>query len=775
MTQEKARSATRLERPAPPPARAAPLPPVRSSGVLGAGGAMGGLSPPGEEQHVLQSFFVTKTRRDSSFPGFKISTLRKKAATHTSLDIPPDHSTNDAPSSSSIQDAPPMLDPLPSEETLLQALSPEAAQQIQTAFREGLDRLDLTGLRLGFLPATVAQMTQLTILNLAGNNLDSLPALEHLTELQEMDLSFNPDLAPMLSAQQDQSLALPSSLMNLVIRNGSLSALSSALMEQLPFLSGVDLRFNVLTSLPDALIQHRFLCELLLGENKLQSLSLGKSRLRLLDVSRNALTFIEFSSPDPSQYLMERLILSHNRLTSVPRSIEMLHTLTTMDLSHNQITELPKAFGSLRKLRILKAPGNRIASVLFSLAALGELRTLNLAYNCLSAIPSGLDKLTNLLTLNLSGNAEISDLSAIQWNVLSQLGAVMMSGAKVSQLPETLYSHPTVAVLYLGYNRLTEVALFSSMGRLRMLSLAGNQICHWPEEALDPDGNDVLEQLSLVGNAPTLVFAHDETKFPHLRCDIVPPPFFDLENAGFAETIGIRATMEDRILVAEHFEGCANVYAIFDGHSGTETSDYCFQHLLSYLQDAVRGPAAGILPALGRAIVALDREVCKLGLLSGATAVVVVNIGRELFVANVGDAEALLVSPDRVDDPLVLTVPHLTTSESEAQRIRQAGGLILDGRLDGIIEVTRSIGDSAIPLCIAEPYLYRCTAPVDSLLVLGCDGLYDELSPRIISKLALRYRDNPFLAAHFLRDEAFYAGSTDNISCIVARIAVSRK
>ncbi len=64
----------------------------------------------------------------------------------------------------------------------------------------------------------------------------------------------------------------------------------------------------------------------------------------------------------------------------------------------------------------------------------------------------------------------------------------------------------------------------------------------------------------------------------------------------------------------------------------------------------------------------------------------------------------------------------------------------------------------------------RVAHPEEAVLVLGCDGLFDELPNAVVARLVQRYRTMPQMCARFLKDEAFFAGCSDNVSCIVARI-----
>lgn len=93
---------------------------------------------------------------------------------------------------------------------------------------------------------------------------------------------------------------------------------------------------------------------------------------------------------------------------------------------------------------------------------------------------------------------------------------------------------------------------------------------------------------------------------------------------------------------------------------------------------------------------------------SGSTATVcVIRNGAELAVAHVGDSRALLC---RKASALQLTEDHEPESAKERERIEQCGGRIMWSsvgrpRVNGILEMTRSIGDIDLKKCgvTAEP------------------------------------------------------------------------
>ncbi|KAG2432497.1 hypothetical protein HXX76_008842 [Chlamydomonas incerta] len=124
----------------------------------------------------------------------------------------------------------------------------------------------------------------------------------------------------------------------------------------------------------------------------------------------------------------------------------------------------------------------------------------------------------------------------------------------------------------------------------------------------------------------------------------------------------------------------------------------------------------------------------------GACAVAVWVLQELVLVANVGDAKCILArAPDRPTPPaagaqpatqskpkaIVLTKEH--TALIERQRIEKAGGTVVNGRLAGRIQISRSFGDAAFKKlgCSAAPDVtaFPLTAR-DRFMLLGCDGFW---------------------------------------------------
>lgn len=229
-------------------------------------------------------------------------------------------------------------------------------------------------------------------------------------------------------------------------------------------------------------------------------------------------------------------------------------------------------------------------------------------------------------------------------------------------------------------------------------------------------------------------------------------------------------------------------FAIFDGHAGTFAAEWCGKKLHLILEEMMRrNPNTQVPELLDQAFSSADQQLEKLPVKnSGCTAVAAVlrwedriassqsatgsaPVGpaaasasklelssdsasesaqtptqssaspqtestlpklqepasrqRVLYTANVGDARIVLC---RNGKALRLSYDHKGSDENEGKRIANAGGLILNNRVNGVLAVTRALGDAYLKdLVTGHPYTTETVIQPDQdeFLILACDGV----------------------------------------------------
>ena len=110
---------------------------------------------------------------------------------------------------------------------------------------------------------------------------------------------------------------------------------------------------------------------------------------------------------------------------------------------------------------------------------------------------------------------------------------------------------------------------------------------------------------------------------------------------------------------------------------------------------------------------------------SGATAVVMVLVGESIVVANLGDSRCVIQRSATSPPPAqagaaFATVDHKPSSVDETARIEAAGGTVVGNRVNGLLGVSRALGDFEMkdPAVSAHPcpMPMHCTAAAKARL-----------------------------------------------------------
>ncbi|PVV04252.1 hypothetical protein BB560_001252 [Smittium megazygosporum] len=141
----------------------------------------------------------------------------------------------------------------------------------------------------------------------------------------------------------------------------------------------------------------------------------------------------------------------------------------------------------------------------------------------------------------------------------------------------------------------------------------------------------------------------------------------------------------------------------------------------------------------------------------------------KLFCSNVGDARAVLC---RNGKAIRLSYDHKGDDPNESNRVSDNGGLMLNNRVNGVLAVTRSLGDHSMKkVVVGRPYVSSTVLQKnDSLLILACDGLWDVCSDQKAVDIALK-QPTAQEASDELLKYALDNLSSDNLSIMVIRFS----
>lgn len=146
---------------------------------------------------------------------------------------------------------------------------------------------------------------------------------------------------------------------------------------------------------------------------------------------------------------------------------------------------------------------------------------------------------------------------------------------------------------------------------------------------------------------------------------------------------------------------------------------------------------------------------------------------RYLYTCNVGDSAIVLCIDGKAK---TLSYNHRATDPAECNRISsstpQTGTFIAGGRVNGILSVTRAIGDKPLKAGVS-PRPYTSVTPIDNnayeFVIIASDGLWDVCSPQQCVNL-VRYMEDTKEASAALVRHALQQNSNDNITCMVIRL-----
>ncbi|KAF9461255.1 phosphatase 2C-domain-containing protein [Collybia nuda] len=144
-----------------------------------------------------------------------------------------------------------------------------------------------------------------------------------------------------------------------------------------------------------------------------------------------------------------------------------------------------------------------------------------------------------------------------------------------------------------------------------------------------------------------------------------------------------------------------------------------------------------------------------------------VDARRVLYSANAGDARGVLC---RAGKAVRLTYDHKGSDKQEAKRITDAGGFVMSGRVNGVLAVTRSLGDSSMKeFVVGAPYTTETElCDEDEFLILACDGLWDVTNDQNAIDLVRDIPDAQQASTKLLK-HALSHHTTDNVTVVVVR------
>lgn len=232
---------------------------------------------------------------------------------------------------------------------------------------------------------------------------------------------------------------------------------------------------------------------------------------------------------------------------------------------------------------------------------------------------------------------------------------------------------------------------------------------------------------------------------------------------GHAEAVGKRPTMEDASTIFGEFSGPnTQFYGVFDGHGSSEPSRFVAQKLPSIISEKLSNNV-DLKESIISSIKELNEEAVIKWRSSGTTAAIAIIINNKLYTANVGDTRILLIQNGTAKR---LSYDHKISDPEEQKAICDRGGVIFQDRVNGVLALSRAIGDGNIADYIScEPYISEVDFDDSCSLIIACDGVWDVMDDQEAADMLCQSPDAAS-AARAIKDAAIQKGTSDNVTVL---------
>ncbi|GET91507.1 protein phosphatase 2C, putative [Leishmania tarentolae] len=278
------------------------------------------------------------------------------------------------------------------------------------------------------------------------------------------------------------------------------------------------------------------------------------------------------------------------------------------------------------------------------------------------------------------------------------------------------------------------------------------------------------------------------------RADIMSEPVKEKESVsgenefleyGSSSMQGWRRSMEDAhtLLLLEK----GGFFGVYDGHSGAATAKYCGEYMFQFVHQTKAFMKGEISKALYDGFIAIDKYLHSLPNFErgGCAAVVLYLDGDDVYCANAGDSRCVMCRNGSVD---ALSTDHKPFLPAEQMRIERAGCYVLNRRVNGMLALSRAIGDFMFKTNLQvswemqavtsapEVRVTKLNRDKDEFAVLACDGIWDTMSskqvvdfvrPRIQERVPLEKICEELMDA-CLSPQPFRLGC-DNMSVVIVK------
>lgn len=675
-------------------------------------------------------------------------------------------------------------------------------------FPQTLQELNLSNNTLEHLSKSLTSLPNLTSLNVSNNKLTEIPEItapitkldatqNQITKISKQTLKAIKDLTFSKNQLEKFPIELKMKQTNsIVVDHNNIQEIKLSNLQLKTILPKtitlIDLSFNHIEALPKEIFE----CL-----PNLQTFSMSFNKISIIPSEINKcskLTYLEISS-NPIKTL-PKIPLSLETITASNCQIESLDGVFCEPSTPNRYYSSAEPLR--KKERDEENEENGVSNKLADNLSKSEshftfsgLKHVDFSENNLESFPN----LPNLQIINLSHN-RLKKFPTIT----SQTRILDVSMNEIEKVPEIINS-PFLVELNLSYNKITKLPKFQKMSHLQYLEFQGNPITGKLDisemkviDMIDASRTNLTSISSKSGISSSTEIITSKKDLKILSKEKVSNKGMIYINQkvednkcsiGYTEILGLRDSMEDSLIIREDL----HLYAVSDGHGGSNTSRFISSKLVEEFERENGIHQAGKSKNKSKSkgkdkdksskskkemIYSIFKEtekaLKKRNFLDGSTICLChlyrSTLNRKIITAHLGDARALIVCNN--GSFRELTNDHKPYNRDEFERIHKNFGMISqENRVDGVLAISRSLGDNYIDGIIREPEINETDIidDTDKFLVICCDGVFDVLSNDEVAKIVCN-AENAEEAAFKIRNVAFGVRSLDNISVIVVHL-----
>lgn len=229
-------------------------------------------------------------------------------------------------------------------------------------------------------------------------------------------------------------------------------------------------------------------------------------------------------------------------------------------------------------------------------------------------------------------------------------------------------------------------------------------------------------------------------------------------------------------------------FAIFDGHGGPQVAIFLRDNFHKYLLDELKLITftndselnnKTIILSINNTFAKIDNDIMnnkKIKNNNGSTGTIILlfrnplnHFQRIIICANVGDSKGFIINKNNIQK---ITKDHICSDDNETNRIRSKGGVVFNGRVFGMLMITRSFGDKEFKQygVLPTPNIFLSQIEDNNIYaVIASDGVWDTISEEDLFKLSKSKMSSEELSKKIV-GTTMERGSRDNVSCCVVKL-----